>query len=186
MEVGSEILLRKDGTFAYMLSYGATDEVAAGTWQVSGNQVRFATPPQALAEPFKWTKAEPAADGKVTVAGYHNGRAVPGIDIAVATDQDTKYARTKREPAALDITGIVRAIALRHPSLNDGRWSFITAPHGELTLEGSRNFTFELEPPATDGTPFNVAMRINGRQLIATRSGRTLYYVWHPEKAKSK
>lgn len=39
MEVGSEILLRPDGTFDYMLAYGALDEASAGQWTVSGNVV---------------------------------------------------------------------------------------------------------------------------------------------------
>ena len=32
MEVGSQIALRADGTFDYMLAYGAADEAASGCW----------------------------------------------------------------------------------------------------------------------------------------------------------
>ena len=32
MEVGSELRLRADGRFEYMLAYGALDELAAGCW----------------------------------------------------------------------------------------------------------------------------------------------------------
>ncbi len=32
MEVGSELLLRPDGRFEYMLAYGALDELASGCW----------------------------------------------------------------------------------------------------------------------------------------------------------
>jgi len=32
MEVGSELLLRPDGSFEYMLAYGALDELASGCW----------------------------------------------------------------------------------------------------------------------------------------------------------
>ena len=33
MEVGSQILLKPDGSFQYMLAYGAVDEAAEGCWQ---------------------------------------------------------------------------------------------------------------------------------------------------------
>jgi hypothetical protein len=39
MEVGSEILLRSDGSFDYMLAYGAEDQVANGCWSRSGEKV---------------------------------------------------------------------------------------------------------------------------------------------------
>lgn len=39
MEVGSELLLNKDGTFEWMLSYGNTDEQASGAWRVAGDTV---------------------------------------------------------------------------------------------------------------------------------------------------
>jgi hypothetical protein len=39
METGSELLLKKDGTFEWMLSYGNTDEQASGEWRVAGDVV---------------------------------------------------------------------------------------------------------------------------------------------------
>ena len=39
METGSELLLKKDGTFEWMLSYGNTDEQASGEWRVAGDIV---------------------------------------------------------------------------------------------------------------------------------------------------
>ena len=38
-EVGSELLLRKDGQFRWSLSYGATDKESHGTWQMKGNEL---------------------------------------------------------------------------------------------------------------------------------------------------
>ncbi len=35
-EVGSEILLRPDGTFAFMLAYGVNDQSGRGCWTVGG------------------------------------------------------------------------------------------------------------------------------------------------------
>jgi hypothetical protein len=39
MEVGSELELRRDGRFAYMLAYGALDELASGCWSRKGGVV---------------------------------------------------------------------------------------------------------------------------------------------------
>jgi hypothetical protein len=39
MEVGSQISLRADGSFEYMLAYGAVDELASGCWTREGNTV---------------------------------------------------------------------------------------------------------------------------------------------------
>lgn len=42
-EVGSELLLKKDGKFQWGLSYGAVDQQADGTWTVAGNKVNLVT-----------------------------------------------------------------------------------------------------------------------------------------------
>ena len=39
MEVGSELLLKPDGRFEYMLAYGALDELASGCWTRNGGVV---------------------------------------------------------------------------------------------------------------------------------------------------
>lgn len=40
-EVGSELLLRKDGQFRWMLAYGAVDQQAEGSWQMAGQQLEL-------------------------------------------------------------------------------------------------------------------------------------------------
>ena len=42
-EVGSELLLRKDGKFQWMLAYGAVDQRAEGTWQMTANDVELSS-----------------------------------------------------------------------------------------------------------------------------------------------
>ena len=39
MEVGSEIVLRKDGSFEFMLAYGANDQYGKGCWVQEGSTV---------------------------------------------------------------------------------------------------------------------------------------------------
>lgn len=38
-EIGSEILLEPDGTFAFLLAYGAIDQFGKGCWSVEGNRL---------------------------------------------------------------------------------------------------------------------------------------------------
>jgi hypothetical protein len=39
MEVGSELLLRKDGSFEFMLAYGANDQYGKGCWLKKGSTI---------------------------------------------------------------------------------------------------------------------------------------------------
>jgi hypothetical protein len=39
MEVGSELLMRKDGSFEFYLAYGANDQYGKGCWAQDGNTV---------------------------------------------------------------------------------------------------------------------------------------------------
>ena len=39
MEVGSELLLKPDGSFEFMLAYGALDQYGKGCWRVEGNRM---------------------------------------------------------------------------------------------------------------------------------------------------
>ena len=60
MEVGSELELRRDGRFAYMLAYGALDELASGCWSRKGGVVtlkaaKFET---SMDDPMKFEQLE--------------------------------------------------------------------------------------------------------------------------------
>jgi hypothetical protein len=41
MEVGSELLLKPNGSFEFYLAYGALDQYGKGCWHVEGNKVLF-------------------------------------------------------------------------------------------------------------------------------------------------
>src|SRR6266852_1802364 len=82
-EVGSELLLKPDGTFQYMLAYGAADYQAEGSWKRDGDAVLLKTAGKEE-PPFKLVKS---AATKTTGIRVHvngaNGRAVPNIDVIV-------------------------------------------------------------------------------------------------------
>jgi hypothetical protein len=50
MEVGSELLLKPDGSFEYMLAYGAADYWAKGTWRYENNSVILNRRPSGCSE----------------------------------------------------------------------------------------------------------------------------------------
>lgn len=61
METGSELLLRPDGTFAWMLVYGALDQEAEGRWDSDGRTITLrvampdpASPEGASSDPGVW------------------------------------------------------------------------------------------------------------------------------------
>jgi hypothetical protein len=69
MEVGSELLLKPDGRFEYMLAYGALDELASGCWTRNGGSVtlhasKFKT---SMEDPGKFSRLELTigSDGKL-------------------------------------------------------------------------------------------------------------------------
>lgn len=44
-DVGSELLLRKDGQFRWMLAYGAGDHSAQGSWKLEGTKLTLNSEP---------------------------------------------------------------------------------------------------------------------------------------------
>ena len=58
-ETGSELLLRADGTFAWMLAYGALDQSAEGRWHRDGDAVVLAAAPPRAGPLFALREVEP-------------------------------------------------------------------------------------------------------------------------------
>jgi len=60
MEVGSELLLKPDGHFDYMLAYGALDELASGCWSREGGTVTLVASKfeNSMEDPMKFDRLE--------------------------------------------------------------------------------------------------------------------------------
>lgn len=56
MEIAAGLELTKDGKFRYVLSYGALDEMAAGTWSAAGDSVTLYVQ--------QYESNDPSGDGK--------------------------------------------------------------------------------------------------------------------------
>lgn len=67
MEVGSELLLRKDGSFEFMLAYGANDQYGKGCWAQEGSKISLI----------------PAGQGRVTGRHTPDSRGLTGIVLDV-------------------------------------------------------------------------------------------------------
>ncbi|AQR69571.1 hypothetical protein BZG29_15450 [Janthinobacterium sp. LM6] len=88
MEAGSELLLKKDGTFEWMLSYGNTDEQASGEWRVSGDLVTLEAgnggkePQFRVFEESEMRIQKPAEAGVwVAIVGYPQVGPMPGVEV---------------------------------------------------------------------------------------------------------
>ena len=77
MEVGSELLLKPDGSFEYMLAYGAADYWAKGTWRYENNSVILNSAGRKEA-PFRLLRSEAGKPGRIRVwvtnKNNHRGR----------------------------------------------------------------------------------------------------------------
>jgi hypothetical protein len=83
MEVGSELLLKPNGSFEFYLAYGALDQYGKGCWQVEGNKVLVV--PEGRSAPAAVYSIESSSfvgftltiDGKALIwdlGGGHKGR----------------------------------------------------------------------------------------------------------------
>src|SRR5271168_5093636 len=83
MEVGSELLLKSDGSFEYMLAYGAADYWAKGTWRYENNSVILNSAGRKEA-PFRLLRSEAGKPGRIRVWVINkNNHGVENIRVAL-------------------------------------------------------------------------------------------------------
>ena len=87
-EVGSELLLKKDGRFEWMLSYGAVDQQASGDWRVAGDAVTLVSgnggkePQFRVFDESEMNIKKPAAAGQwVAIVGYPRVGPMAGVEV---------------------------------------------------------------------------------------------------------
>ena len=111
MEVGSELLLKPDGKFEFMLAYGAADYWAKGTWRRDGNSVIFQSSGK-KGEPFRLLRSEAGKAGQIRVWVLgQNGKGVDNIDVHLMAEGKPLDGRTDSEgmatfPDAPKATGV--------------------------------------------------------------------------------
>jgi hypothetical protein len=101
MEVGSELLLKPDGNFEFMLAYGAADYWAKGTWRHDGNAVVLHSAGKEQA-PFRLLRGEAGKAGRIRVFVLGpDGKGVENIDVHLLTAGKPLEARTDSDGAAV-------------------------------------------------------------------------------------
>jgi hypothetical protein len=160
-EVGSELLLRPNGTFEFMLAYGAADLQASGTWRREADAVILKTAGK-KEEPFRLLRsAESKAAGVRIWVKAPNGRPVENIDVALKTDAGFTQARTGPDGAAqFETDKLPRAAAFRV--------NVYDLEAGPFELNSAhRDFYFEINGDAITRVPFeDERLAIDGNNLL--------------------
>jgi hypothetical protein len=159
-EIGSELELKPDGEFEYMLAYGAADYMATGKWHVKNDTVILDTkmpegPPLKILE----STMERTPDVRIWIKGM-NGKPVPNLDVALKSAKGEATARTDSDgmalfPATNGVKSAVVHITVYH---------YDTPP---LVLNPTHNtFTLEINGDVITSVPFKgEVLRVNGDTL---------------------
>ena len=159
-EMGSELVLKPDGQFEYMLAYGAADYTAGGKWKVKGDTVILDSkvpdgpPLKVLASNYEKTPAL-----RIWIKGK-NGRGIPNLDIKLTTAQGEKEARTDSDGMAL-----FAATSEPKSAVVEIRVYHYDSP--ALALNSAHNtFTLEIDGDAITTVPFKgEVLKIKGDTL---------------------
>jgi hypothetical protein len=101
MEVGSELLLKPDGQFEFMLAYGAADYWAKGTWRREKDTVVLNSSGK-KEEPFRFVRSEAGSPGRIRVSVIgKNGRGIPHIRVTLHAAGGESEATTTDDGAAV-------------------------------------------------------------------------------------
>lgn len=161
MEVGSELLLKSDGSFEYALAYGAADYWAKGTWRREDNSVVLNSPGTKEAA-FRFLRSEAGKPGKISVWVIgKDGHGVENIQVALQTVDQHFEATTTSDGAAVfpDVTN-ARAVAFEVP--------VYSIQAGPFELQPSDNdFYFEINGDAITEVLFkDEELAIDGKDLV--------------------
>ncbi|HEY0412747.1 MAG TPA: hypothetical protein VGD66_06385 [Allosphingosinicella sp.] len=86
-DAASELLIRPDGRFAYVLAYGALDEHAEGRWTLSGKTLRLTTLPKPIPPAFSAGPAGRTLEAPLTLRAVSpDGYGIGGVDFRIGFD----------------------------------------------------------------------------------------------------
>ncbi len=161
MEVGSELLLKSDGTFEYALTYGAADYWAKGTWRHDDNRVVLNSAGTKKA-PFRFLRSEAGKPGNVCVWVIgENGRGVENIEVALQTpDQHFEATTTSDGAAVFPDAANPRTVTFEVPVYSIKAGPFEIGP-------SDNDFYFEINGDAITQVLFkDEELAIDGKDLV--------------------
>jgi hypothetical protein len=101
VEMGSELLLKPDGGFEFMLTYGAADYWAKGDWYFVDGAVMLTSEHSPPRPPFRMARtARKPVEGVHIFVVAPNGRRVPNIDVVLHHDGGVSEIRTDADGVA--------------------------------------------------------------------------------------
>lgn len=161
MEVGSELLLKPDGKFEFMLAYGAADYWAKGTWLRDGDAVVLHSAGKEE-DPFRLLRSEAGKPGRIRVVVLgQNDKGVENIDVHLLTAGKALDGRTDSEGAAVfPDDPKARAVAFEVPV-----YQIATKPY-EIDPK-NKDFYFEINGDAITQVLFkDERLAIDGTTLV--------------------
>jgi hypothetical protein len=165
-EVGSELLLKPDGQFEFMLAHGAADYWAKGTWRREKDSVVLNSAGK-REEPFRFVRSEEGARGRIRVWVIgKNGRGVPHIRVTLhAADGESEATTTGDGAAVFPDVAKPRALSF------DVRVYDVHA--GPFEIDPShKDVYFEINADAIQQVLFNdERLEIDGNTLVMTHWG---------------
>jgi ankyrin repeat protein len=181
-EVGSQIVLRANGTFAYELSYGAVDEAAQGTWTVLDRRVVLRTPAP-TARTYTLTTATPAGGpkGELVVRLGDDTRLMQGLTLTLLGDAPLMAVGKRGQYGwTAHLPGPVRQLVVSSTG-EDALPAVVIDVPAALGLEG----TFMLTPDAAwrPTMTLNISLESKDGGLVLPREGgRGLFYKRAPAR----
>lgn len=175
-EVGSELMLRPNGQFEYMLAYGAYDEYAKGKWKAKGRQVVLNSEGTHTPPKFTLTKSSHDPEQGITVlVTDKNGKGIAGIDVAInldGTNGEEGYTQTYGYRLQWDKAAAPKAIGLgiKMYGMEPQWFESFTTTHN--------SFVFTFEPGDLGKAQFrDMVFEWDGAALTVERDGQKMRYV---------
>lgn len=181
-DVASELLVRSDGHFQYMLMAGALDEYAEGHWSRTGETIQLFTDPKPVPATFSADRsAQSEQESLSLLVAWPDGRGIAGIDFRIGFDTGAPIAgytqssgwslssREKRVPLWIELIEPIHGIV---------------STRFQIDLDQGNALHFTLTPNDIEIFDFQgTALDISPDTLVMHRNGGTLKYVRMLEEA---
>ena len=166
MEVGSELLLKPDGTFEFALAYGATDYYAKGTWRDEKGDVILNSEGKDE-PPFRLTRSAITKAPGIRVRVHSpDNQPASQIDVVIVTPAGRAAGRTGDDGSVEFADKSGATTAFLHIRVYD-------VQAGPFALDPKQNeYDFELNADAVTRVPFkDERLKQDGTILILLHYG---------------
>jgi hypothetical protein len=176
-EVGSEILLRENGRFEYMLAYGALDELASGGWQVLDGRVVIESDPSnaPAATPYAFVHAGNQNTPLVTIrtSGSQSDFVQVWAQVYGCEAPHLEVGQVEARAFSVEFNSPICHIVLSSSEVDGGRTFAYEVPPEQRSM---REFEFAVDPTAQRSNEFRVELEVDDGELVLIRSGRAMRY----------